>query len=84
MPRSPLLGALVVLASASAAHAGPHDFSPTFRQKAVQLCTSDAMRLCMAYLSDEGQTARCMEQSRDKLTPSCRAVVDEGVKIFRR
>ncbi len=31
-------------------------FSPTFREKAVQLCTGDAMRLCMAYLTDEGQT----------------------------
>ncbi len=78
------LGLIVALASASTSYAGPHDFSPTFREKAVQLCTGDAMWLCMAYLMDEGQTARCMTTNRSQLSPPCRVVVDQGIRIFSR
>lgn len=78
------LGLVVTLASASTSYAGPHDFSPTFREKAVQLCTGDAMRLCLAYLTDEGQTARCMKTNRSQLSPPCRVVVDQGIRIFSR
>ena len=77
------LGLIVTLASASLSYAGPHDFSPTFREKAAQLCTGDAMRLCMAYLMDEGQTARCMTTNRSQLSPPC-VVVDQGIRIFSR
>ena len=78
------LGVVVTLAFTFPCHAGPHDFSPTFRDKAVQLCTGDAMRLCLAYLMDEGQTARCMQNNRSQLSPQCRVVVEQGIKIFRR
>ena len=75
---------VVTLSLANPCSAGPHDFSPTFRDKAVQLCTGDAMRLCLAYLMDEGQTARCMQNNRTQLSPPCRVIVDQGIKIFRR
>ena len=77
-------GLMVTLASASAAYAGPHDFSQTFRERAAQLCTGDAMRLCLAYLTDEGQTARCMKTNRSQLSAPCRVVVDQGIRIFDR
>ncbi len=78
------LGVVVALTLTFPCHAGPHDFSATFRDKAVQLCTGDAMRLCLAYLMDEGQTARCMQNNRTQLSPGCRVVVEQGIKIFRR
>ena len=77
-------GVFVPLALATPCIAGPHDFSPTFRDKAMQLCTGDAMRLCLAYLMDEGQTARCMQENRKQLSPECRGLVEQGIKIFRR
>ena len=77
-------GVVVTLGLTTPSHAGPHDFSPTFRDKAVQLCTGDAMRLCLAYLMDEGQTARCMQNNRSQLSPQCRVVVEQGIKIFKR
>ena len=78
------LGVVVALTLTSPCHAGPHDFSSTFRDKAVELCTGDAMRLCLAYLMDEGQTARCMQNNRSQLSPQCRVVVEQGIRIFRR
>ena len=78
------LGIVATFLMTSPCNAGPHDFSPSFRDKAVQLCTNDAMRLCLAYLMDEGQTARCMQNNRSQLSPECRVVVEQGMRIFKR
>ena len=79
-----LLGVVAMLGSVLAAQAGPHDITPAFRDRAVQACTGDAIRLCAAYLMDEGQVARCMEANRRQLTPACRVVVDQGIRTYNR
>ena len=76
MRRAAFIVAVSLLASSETCYAGPHALSPAFREKAMRVCTEDAMRLCASYLSDEGHLARCMEANRRQLTPSCRAVVN--------
>ena len=63
--------------------AGTANISPEFRERAVQACTGDALRLCPQTLLDEEQTAACMKVYRAQLSPECRTVYDEGIRRRR-
>ena len=78
------LGVVVTLALSSACLAGPQNISPQLRDQAVQNCTGDAMRLCLASILDEEQTTQCMERNRSQLSPQCRATMERGAHSPRR
>ena len=64
--------------------AGSQDVSPELRQRAIQSCTSDAVRLCPTALMDEGQTVSCMAGKRPQLTQSCRVVYDQVARLLKQ
>ena len=72
------LGVVLTFAFSSACMAGPQNISAQLREQAVQNCTGDAMRLCLASILDEEQTTQCMEANRSRLSPQCRATMDHG------
>ena len=74
----------MTLALTSACLAGPQNISAQLREQAVQDCTGDAMRLCLASILDEEQTTQCMEANRSRLSPQCRATLDRGSHSSKR
>ena len=74
----------LTLTLSSACLAGPQNISAQLREQAVQNCTGDAMRLCLASIMDEQQTTLCMEANRSQLTPQCRATMDRGSRSSQR
>ena len=74
----------MTLALTSACLAGPQNISAQLREQAVQDCTGDAMRLCLASILDEEQTTQCMEANRSRLSPQCRATLDRGSHASKR
>ncbi len=78
------LSVVVTLALSSAGLAGPQNISAQLRDQAVQNCTGDAMRLCLASIFDEEQTTQCMEANRSQLSPQCRATMDRGSRSSKR
>ena len=58
------LSVVVTLALSSACLAGSQNISAQLRDQAVQNCTGDAMRLCLASILDEEQTTQCMKTPR--------------------
>ena len=74
----------LMLAGIVPGSAGTEPLTPEFRQLAMQQCTGDAVRLCPTTLLDEQRTAACMKANRAQLSPSCRAVVDQGLRASRR
>ena len=63
--------------------AGAQNVSQDLRDKAVQNCTSDAMRLCPEAIMDEGQVVNCMASKRPQLTQSCRVVYDQVARVLK-
>lgn len=82
--RSIPLVVVLTLAAAAPCFAGTENLTPEFRQLAVQHCTGDAVRLCPTTLLDEQRTTACMNANRAQLSPSCRAVFDQGMRASRR
>ncbi len=78
------LTVVLTLALSSACLAGPQNISAQLREQAVQNCTGDAMRLCLASIFDEEQTTQCMVENRSRLSPQCRATMDSGSSISKR
>ena len=81
--RISILSAGLTLALTSGCLAGAQDVSQGLRDKAVQNCTSDAMRLCPEAIMDEGQVVTCMASKRPQLTQSCRAVYDQVARVLK-
>ncbi len=79
-----LFGVALTLAYSTACLAGPQSISAQLREQAVQTCTGDAMRLCLASILDEEQTTQCMEANRSRLSPQCRATMDHGSRSTKR
>ncbi len=78
------LGLLLSVALTSAALAGVNDVSPELRQRAVDTCSGDAMRLCPMAMTDEASAVSCMADKRPQLTQSCRAVYDQVARVLKR
>ena len=78
------LGLILSLALTSAALAGVRDVSPELRQRALDTCTGDALRLCPTSISDEASAVSCMAGHRPQLTPSCRTVYDQVARVLRQ
>ena len=78
-----IIGAGLTIALTSSCFAGAQDVSQDLRDRAVQNCTSDAMRLCPQVIMDEGQVVSCMASKRPQLTQSCRAVYDQVARVLR-
>ncbi len=81
--RSVPLAVALTLAAIAPCSAGTENLTPEFRQLAVQHCTGDAVRLCPTTLLDEQRTTACMKANRAQLSPSCRAVFDQGMRASR-
>ncbi len=77
------LGVVLTLTWCSASWAGAENISPQLRAQAEQECTGDAIRLCFGSLMDEHETKKCMKANRNRLSPSCRAVLDRGLLAER-
>ena len=75
---------LLSLALSSAALAGVYDVSPELRQRAVDTCSGDAMRLCPMAMTDEASAVSCMAGKRPQLTQSCRLVYDQVAHLLER
>ena len=78
-----IIGAGLTIALTSSCFAGAQDVSQDLRDRAVQSCTSDAMRLCPQAIMDEGQVVSCMASKRPQLTQSCRAVYDQVARVLK-
>ncbi len=78
------LGFLLSLALTSAALAGASDVSPELRQRALDTCTGDALRLCPSSLTDEASAVSCMAGHRPQLTQSCRVVYDQVARVLKQ
>ena len=78
------LGFILSLALTSAALAGAGDVSPDLRQRALDTCTGDAMRLCPMAMTDEASAVSCMAGHRPQLTQSCRVVYDQVARVLRQ
>lgn len=74
----------MTLALTSAALAGANDVSPELRQRALDTCSGDAMRLCPLSMSDEASAVSCLASKRPQLTPSCRVVYDQVARVLKR
>ena len=83
MLKSVCLSAALTVALSSGCLAGAQDVSQALRDRAVQTCTSDAMRLCPEAIMDEGQVVTCMAGKRPQLTQSCRAVYDQVARVLK-
>ena len=78
-----LLSTGLTFALTSGCLAGAQDVSQSLRDRAVQTCTSDAMRLCPEAIMDEGQVVTCMASKRPLLTQSCRVVYDQVARVLK-
>ena len=78
-----IIGAGLTIALTSNCFAGAQDVSQDLRDKAVQNCTDDAMRLCPQAIMDEGQVVSCMASKRPQLTQSCRVVYDQVARVLK-
>lgn len=78
------LGITLSLALTSAALAGAADVSPELRQRALDNCTGDAVRLCPTSIADEASAVSCMAAKRPQLSPSCRVVYDQVARALRQ
>ncbi len=78
-----IIAAGLTVALTSNCYAGAQDVSQDLRDKAVQTCTSDAMRLCPEAIMDEGQVVSCMASKRPQLTQSCRTVYDQVARVLK-
>lgn len=47
-------------------------------------CGGDVLRFCLLYLADRERISACMIANRAQLTPTCRAVVDDGLAAKRK
>ena len=74
----------MILTIASPTLAATMQLSPELRAEATQFCTGDAMRLCLASIMSETEIFACMRANRAQLSPSCRAVMDKGLRSTRR
>ena len=83
MIKAVLISTGLTIALASSCLAGAQDVSQALRARAVQTCTSDAMRLCPEAIMDEGQVVTCMAGKRPQLTQSCRAVYDQVARLLK-
>ncbi len=83
MRHAAILSAGLIVAMTSSCFAGAQDVSQDLRDKAVQTCTGDAMRLCPEAIMDEGQVVSCMASKRPQLTQSCRAVYDQVARVLK-
>ena len=84
MTNAATLGLLLIVALTSAALAGVSDVSPELRQRAVDTCSGDALRLCPMAMTDEASAVSCMAGKRQQLTPSCQAVYDQVARLLKR
>lgn len=78
------LGILLSLAMTSACLAGAQDVSPELRQRAIDNCSGDAMRLCPLSMTDEASAVSCMAGKRPQLTQSCRVVYDQVARVLKQ
>ena len=78
------LTVVLTLALSSGCLARPQNISAHLREQAIQNCTGDAMRLCLASIFDEEQTTQCMEANRSRLSLQCRATMDRGSGSSKR
>ena len=78
------VGFVLSIALSSACLAGAQDVSPELRQRAIQNCSSDALRLCPQAITDEGAAVSCMANKRPELTPSCRIVYDQVARVLKQ
>ena len=62
------LGGLAFLAAAAAPLP-----AMAYTQEDVQACSSDAMRLCSAFIPDEGRIAQCLFANRRQVSAACNA-----------
>lgn len=76
------LSVAFALSLSTTCFAGPQDVSPELRERAIQSCTNDAMRLCPSALMNEGETVSCMSSKRPQLTQSCRIVYDQVARLL--
>ena len=82
-----IAASLVLLSSlslTSACLAGAQDVSPELRQRALDDCSGDAMRLCPLSMTDEASAVSCMAAKRPELTASCRVVYDQVARVLKR
>ena len=84
MTNAATLGLLLIVALTSAALAGVSDVSPELRQRAVDTCSGDALRLCPMAMADEASAVSCMAGKRQQLTPPCQAVYDQVARLLKR
>jgi hypothetical protein len=84
MKLSAPLGLILSLGLTSTCLAGAQDVSPELRQRAVDNCTGDAMRLCPMSLSDEASAVSCLAAKRTQLTKSCRVVYDQVARVLKQ
>jgi hypothetical protein len=77
------LGLILSLGLTSTCLAGAQDVSPELRQRALDNCTGDAMRLCPLSLSDEASAVSCMASKRTQLTQPCRVVYDQVARVLK-
>ncbi|MGZ6468717.1 MAG: hypothetical protein ACXWQJ_15565 [Bdellovibrionota bacterium] len=61
-----LFSMVAVFAGASNAHAG------CTRDQGQQYCTSDAMKLCSAFIPNETKIQACLRKNVKKLSPDCK------------
>ncbi|MGI3901743.1 MAG: hypothetical protein ACRYGP_10920 [Janthinobacterium lividum] len=77
------LGLVLSIATTMPCLAGAMDVSADLRQRAIQTCQGDAVRLCPEALTDEGAAVSCMAAKRPQLSPSCRVVYDQVARILK-
>ena len=80
---SSCLAATMFFAASSMSVAGGKDVSAELRQRAQDVCATDAMNLCPDSLTDDGQIVACMKGKRSQLTISCRKVYDEVARALK-
>ena len=78
------LGFLLSFAVTSSCWAGAQDVTPDLRERAMQNCQGDAVRLCPESLTDEGAAVACMAGKRPQLSQSCRIVYDQVARVLRQ
>lgn len=67
---------ILSLAATSTSFAGAQDVSPALRQRAVETCGGDALRLCPEAMAGVSAAVPCLAGKRPQLTRACRAVDD--------
>jgi hypothetical protein len=83
MARSLFLLAILMASAAAPAPAAaqnapiplPPFLTPRGTPEDQRACRSDASKLCKDYLGNDDQVLRCFQANRQRLTPSCNAVL---------